>query len=273
MAAPDADRIKAALRDDARQLVDAVHAFGEIDSTNNFLRDQPPPKAGRAAAAVADHQTAGRGRNERKWLSAPDKSLCLSVAYSFADEPVQLPPLTLAAGVGVVRALGHFGVHDVKLKWPNDLVLDDGKLGGILTEAQMRPGGRVTVVIGVGLNLLPAESIEAAVDDSWVQAVTALGGAASSIDRDQLAAELVNELVDVLRTYDTHGFEEFTAAFDAIDWLRDRPITVSLPEGDVDGVAAGIDAEGALQLDAAGEIRTIVSGTISRVGEAADTDT
>ena len=97
---------------------------------------QPPPGGRPFRVAIADQQTAGRGRHYRRWVSPPGAGLYMSFAYSFEDPPENLPSLTLAIGVGVIAALQEFNIEGVSLKWPNDIVALDGKLGGILTEFQ-----------------------------------------------------------------------------------------------------------------------------------------
>ena len=91
-----------------------LEAFASIDSTNTYLLTQPGPGAGRFRVAVADRQTAGRGRHERRWMSPPESGLYLSLAYSFAAPPRQLSALTLALGVGIVRSLAVLGVRGVR---------------------------------------------------------------------------------------------------------------------------------------------------------------
>ena len=127
MSSIDATTIHDSLDRDVAARMDQLDVFDEIDSTNSYLLQQPAPGPGRHRVAVADHQTAGRGRHSREWISAPGSSLCLSVAYTFDGQPENLPGLTLAIGVAARDALSVAGVDNVLLKWPNDLVADDGK--------------------------------------------------------------------------------------------------------------------------------------------------
>ena len=86
-----------------------IEVFARIDSTNTYLMDQPAPMPGHFRVAIADHQTAGRGRRDRSWISEPGKSLCLSLSYRFVETPPDLPALTLALGVGVAECLTGIG--------------------------------------------------------------------------------------------------------------------------------------------------------------------
>jgi BirA family biotin operon repressor/biotin-[acetyl-CoA-carboxylase] ligase len=133
--------------------LEILEVFSEIESTNSYLLDQPAPPPGRFRVAVADYQTAGRGRMDRTWHSPPSSGLCLSMAYTFRQVPAKLPGLTLALGIGAVEALRRLGISGIGLKWPNDIIAHDGKLGGILTEVRNSASDSVTVVAGIGLNV------------------------------------------------------------------------------------------------------------------------
>ena len=123
-------------------------AFDEIASTNSYLMDREAPSPGQFHVALTDNQVAGRGRHGRVWQSPAGSGLALSLAYTFAAQPANLAAITLAIGVGAIEALDRVGIGGVQLKWPNDLVADDGKLGGILTETQAQPDNAIKVVTG-----------------------------------------------------------------------------------------------------------------------------
>ena len=167
MSRPDAGEIRRFLGEAALARLEELEVFARIDSTNTYLLAQAAPAPGRFRVAMADEQTAGRGRQSRRWISPPGAGLYLSLAYTFVHVPRQLPALTLALGVGVIAALESYGDAAYQLKWPNDIIARDAKLGGILTEARSTAGDGVTVVAGVGLNVdLPAD-MEALTDSTW----------------------------------------------------------------------------------------------------------
>ena len=120
-----------------------LEVFGEIDSTNSYLLNVPPPPAGRFRVAIAEHQTGGRGRMDRRWVSPAATGLCLSIAYTFTDTPSDLSCATLAVGIAIAEALEEIGILGIGLKWPNDLVFRGGKLGGILTELRSNRGSEI----------------------------------------------------------------------------------------------------------------------------------
>ena len=154
MSTAAADSIRHALSDAAAVDIECLEVFPEIESTSSFLLAQPGPPAGKARVAMAEHQMSGRGRFGRRWISPPLSGLCMSMAYTFARKPSQLPGLTLAAGIAVIDALTGLTIEGVDLKWPNDLIARDRKLGGILTEARQNRADGTTVVIGIGVEPL-----------------------------------------------------------------------------------------------------------------------
>ena len=116
-----------------------------------------------AAVVLAEHQTGGRGRRGRAWIAPPGGAICLSLAWQYPDLPADLSALSLVVGVAAVNALASLGVAGVRLKWPNDLVTADGKLGGILIEMRAEAGGPVHLVVGLGSNVMLDEAARAAV--------------------------------------------------------------------------------------------------------------
>ena len=263
----DGAAVRRALTEPTKAKLDILETFTSIASTNTHLLAQRAPGPGRFRVAIADHQTSGRGRHYRRWASPPDSGLYLSLAYSFAATPAQLPALTLALGVAVAAALASLGIDGVALKWPNDVVANDGKLGGILTEAQSGAGAGVTVVTGVGLNLDLQDRTDVGVDSGWSQRPVDLRSIAAELPkREVLAAAVVEHLFDACVRFETTGFGDFIGEWQHLDWLRGREVTVEMSARRLTGVAAGVDADGALLVDEGGEIVRVVSGSIVSVG-------
>ena len=243
-------------------------AFDEIESTNSYLMRQPGPPTGQFHIAITDNQTRGRGRHGRTWQSPPGSGLCVSIAYTFAKQPAQLSALTLAIGLGAAEALDDVGVSGVQLKWPNDLVADDGKLGGILTETQARQSGAITVVTGVGINVDLGKELDFGVETDWTRRVADLAGFTSSLpSRDELAVHVINGLCAVFAGFEDGGFERFAAGWSKRDWLRGRDLTIDTAQRQVTGVGAGIGNDGALLVDeGGGAVRRVTSGSVVMAG-------
>lgn len=259
----DAGAVRAALDAGVAARLAKLEVFTEIDSTNSRLLGAPPAP-GELDVCLAEFQTAGRGRRGRAWTAPLGSGLCLSVGWQFSGMPAGPGPLTLAVGVAVRRALERVAQITIALKWPNDLVFDERKLGGILLELAAEAHGGAHVVVGIGLNVsLPPELARSLSD--WprgaVDLKTALGRAPPP--RAVLAAALVNELAALFVDYPAHGFAAYRTEWRSADFLRGRAVRLDEPGGPLFGKAVGIDADGALLVEAAGVRRRVVAGDVS----------
>lgn len=263
----DVDGIQEPLAELTNTKLEKLEVFSSIASTNTYLMSQPPPAAGRYRVAVADHQTSGRGRHYRRWISAPGSGVYLSFAYTFPDRSTAVSGLTLAIGVGVVSALQRLGVEGVSLKWPNDIVALDGKLGGILTEVQSGDEGGITVVTGVGLNVDIAERVDFGAESDWAhRAVDLKSIMPDHPERELVVGALIDSLYLTFRRYDEAGLPVFMDDWRQHDWLHGREITVDMPDKQVTGEAAGINDDGMLLVDTAtGQVK-VLSGSIVMAG-------
>jgi len=228
------------------------------DSTNTQLLDAPAEQD--PQALLAEFQHAGRGRRGRDWISPFGANLYLSLAWSFAAWPSQLTALPLAVGVACARALQRLGLQGLRLKWPNDLMIDGRKLGGILLEHRGEGGGGCRVVIGIGLNVRMQPSQAQGVNQAWINLDEALGAAAS---RNDLAVALLEELQIMLRGYAQLGFTALKAEWQALDLVHERPVRVLMGERVLEGIALGVDEHGALVVDAAGQRHHLNGGEVS----------
>lgn len=192
-----------------------VRRFAEVDSTNRVAVDLVRAGAPDGVVVVADHQTAGRGRRGRTWESRPGTALLVSAVLRPAPALV-----TLAAGVAAAEACEETAGAGVALKWPNDLLAEDGrKLGGILTELV-----EGVAVVGLGVNL------------TWAPP----GAACLEVDRDRLLAAWLDALGrpgDVLARYRRRCM------------TLGRSVRVEGPRSTVEGVATDVDDEGRLVVD------------------------
>jgi BirA family biotin operon repressor/biotin-[acetyl-CoA-carboxylase] ligase len=264
----DADAIRQSLGELVSSRLAGFEAFPEVDSTNSYLMQQAAPAPGQIYVAITDNQTQGRGRHGRTWLSPPGSGLCLSLAYTFERQPANLSALTLALGLGVIDALESLGVTGVQLKWPNDLVAADGKLGGILTETQARRSGETSVVTGVGLNIDLGGDLDVSGESDWAGRVADLAGFADDVPRrGELAVRLIDCLGETFLEYEIGGFGRFIHKWPGRDWLLGREVTIATPQCQVSGKAAGVADDGALLVDTgAGACSRITSGSVVITG-------
>ena len=156
----------------------------------------------------------------------------------------------------------------MQLKWPNDLIAMDGKLGGILTEAQARLSGAVTVVTGIGLNVDLPERLDFGLETDWARRIVDLRTHVGEVpSREALAACLIRGLRQTFVTYEARGFAAFADRWADYDWLRGRELTIDTPQHQVTGIGAGVAADGALlvETDSVG-LQRITSGSVVMAG-------
>jgi BirA family biotin operon repressor/biotin-[acetyl-CoA-carboxylase] ligase len=235
----------------------AVEVVAETGSTNADLLARAPQLQA-PVLLVAEHQTAGRGRAGRSWLSAPGHSLTFSLAWKFDGGLHKLSGLPLAVGTALAETLGRLG-QPVQLKWPNDVLKDGDKLAGILVETAPASDGAVWAIIGIGLNLAMPDELEQQIGRP-VAAVPWL----ARMDRDALLAALLDGLSDALRQFEQTGFAGFTARWNLLHGWQGQLVTI-LDRGEVlhEGLAAGVDDAGRLLLDTESGRAAIVAGDVS----------
>ena len=260
----EADRIRSRVCAHVLQHTARIEVFTELNSTNACLLGAPAPARGNLTAALAEFQHAGRGRRGRTWNMPLGSGIGLSVGWSFAETPGNLPALSLAAGVVTRRVIKAVSGNAPALKWPNDLVWDHRKLGGILVETAARRGGSCHVVVGVGLNV--------SVDGERLQALGEHPGSAVDLEtmtnarpppRNDLAARLIEGYFEMFGTFEESGFGAYHASFREADYLRRRPVTVIDGSKHLSGTAEGVDSSGALILMTATGSHRIVSGDVT----------
>ena len=240
----DVERINALLERGGAVAAGRVHHFAQIDSTNTWLMNQTDAHA---RVCIAEWQSAGRGRRGRAWRTPRCGAVLLSIGWNLDGAAGGAAGLSLVSGLAVLDALRRLGVDAVGLKWPNDILAGGRKLGGILTELN---GARC--VIGMGVNVAPTpelspESSPAAADETPRTDLHSLG---FGVDRDQLAAELILAHCDYLRRFCASGLAAFVDQWNAAHAYRGRAVTVRLGAESFRGIARGIDADGALLIDA-----------------------
>ena len=210
------------------------------------------------ALCVAHFQTKGRGRQGRSWVNRQGECLMFSLGWAFDKPQYELGSLALVVALACRRALADIGL-DVKIKWPNDLVVANDKLAGILIETA-RVENKTVAVIGIGINfVLPNEVENATSVQALFQTASKQGVSVKTLLNAVLA-----QLDALLNEYAQNGFASCVGEYDAANRDTDRPVLL-LQEGRVvhEGVVKGVDAQGALRLLTDKGEKTIVSGEIS----------
>jgi BirA family biotin operon repressor/biotin-[acetyl-CoA-carboxylase] ligase len=257
----DADYIRASIKGSLSTHLDCVEVFQKIDSTNDYLLNMRSPSAGQARVAIAESQSAGRGRRGKFWQSPRDSGIYLSFAYTFADIPANLSSLTLAVGISVVRSLEKLGIAGLALKWPNDIVADGGKVGGILTETVASRNAASAVVVGIGLNVDLSLADSIAGDLNYPEGATDLKSCTSKLpNKGTICIALIESLFECVVRYEAKGFAPFLQQWRRLDWLLGRQVEVN--GGEMTGTANGIDDDGALIVNAGGANQRVISGSV-----------
>ncbi|HKT72038.1 MAG TPA: biotin--[acetyl-CoA-carboxylase] ligase [Steroidobacteraceae bacterium] len=259
----DARSIHELLPRACRDRVARLDVEWEVSSTNTLLLDRPNPRNGSSEVLLAEYQTAGRGRRGRAWMAPPGGAICLSLSWTFREVPAELGALGLVIGVCALRALARLGLANVRLKWPNDLLVEDRKLAGVLIELRAESGGPACVVIGVGVNVALGDPSLDRIARTGVQATDLVSAGLARPDRNAIAAELIAAFLRGLADFETVGSKSFMEEWRSADALRGRPVTVQGPDGAARGIARGIDLHGALLVETPEGLRRFISGDVS----------
>jgi BirA family biotin operon repressor/biotin-[acetyl-CoA-carboxylase] ligase len=254
----DAERIRGALRTPE---VFHLNVFDSGASSNSALLQSAAQGAPGGTVLALEWQSAGRGRMGRIWHSGLGNALTFSLLWRFECGIAALSGLSLAVGIAMMRVLRELGVKEVGLKWPNDVVDGQGKLAGILIEAQGDMLGPSAVVIGIGLNLrLPemvAQQIGQPVSDlARVMAVMP--------ERNRLLALLLQALADVLAEFTQRGFVGLRDEWERYHLYQGRKVCMSLPDGSRPvGIVRGVTDDGALRVETQHGVQVFNAGEIS----------
>lgn len=253
----DGPAISAKLTSEASQRLGRLSCFEELDSTNQYLLSE---RAACGDVCMAERQSAGRGRRGRSWSSPFGQNLYLSLRWHYEQGVAALEGLSLAIGVVIVEVLAQeFGVAGLRLKWPNDLLLNDRKLGGVLVEVGGDLTGDCFAVVGVGLNVSMSRAAALAIDQPWADLLQA----GHSVDRNELSAKLISALLPALGNYPQDGFRCYRSR-----WLRhaaflDQQINLTTPGKSFSGVMCGVDEGGGLVVKINGQEQVFAGGEVS----------
>lgn len=249
----------------ATSLLNALIIEAQTTSTNQVLLDAVRNGLGHGQVCLAEQQTAGRGRRGRSWISPYAANIYLSAGWRFTQGVTALEGLSLAVGVAVCSALESLGYRQLQLKWPNDVLLRERKLAGILIELAGDVSGECFVIVGIGLNVRMPELSGDAIDQPWIDLASENSGV---IDRNQLVAALINELLPMLSDFESDGFAVWKSAWEARNAFLGRPVRLITPASTTEGIMLGVSDSGGVRLNVNGEEELFLGGEISlRSGE------
>ena len=248
----EADFIRSQIGDDS------VTVLPVIDSTNQYLLDRIATLRS-GDACIAEYQQAGRGRRGRKWFSPFGANLYLSMYWRLEQGPAAAIGLSLVIGIVMAEVLQSLGADNVRVKWPNDLYLNDRKLAGILVELTGKTGDAAQIVIGAGINLAMRRIEEDIVNQGWIN----LQEAGIAINRNTLAVRLIKELRAALALFEQEGLSPWLTRWEKLDNFIHRPVKLIIGDKEIFGISRGIGPQGALLLEQDGEIKPWMGGEIS----------
>ena len=239
----DSSLIRSALSRSASAWLRGLQIYRVIGSTNAVLMEMAAENGVDGQVRLAELQSQGRGRRGRNWYSPFGANLALSMGFGARREASELGGLSLVVGLALLDALERQGIAGLALKWPNDLLREGAKLGGILIEVANTPHG-IELVIGVGLNIRLPAAIRATLD----QSVADIEGAGISVDRNLLAASIVSSIHEFVDEFQQHGFAPFCEVFNSRHYFHRAECQMLQGSVTESGWVEGVTKQGALVL-------------------------
>ncbi|MBY8946871.1 bifunctional biotin--[acetyl-CoA-carboxylase] ligase/biotin operon repressor BirA [Pseudomonas sp. SH10-3B] len=235
-----------------------IQIYNSIDSTNAEALRLVGGKCTAPFLVLAEQQTAGRGRRGRKWVSPFAQNVYYSLLLRVEDGLRQLEGLSLVVGLAVMQALRESGVQGAALKWPNDVLVGQKKIAGVLLELVGDPADICHVVLGIGINVNMQKADE--VDQQWTSVQLETG---SSVDRNSLVARLGLQLKSYLDRHRSLGFAAFQEEWESGHAWQGKAVSLIAGVNQVDGVVLGVDGHGALRLSVGGAEKIYSGGELS----------
>lgn len=240
-----------------------VQLLPVVDSTNDWVLQKVRAGAKLPLACFAEQQTQGRGRRGKTWITPAAATITMSLAWPFELPVRDIGALSLVMGIAVVRALEDAGLGQVQLKWPNDVLVANKKIAGILIETANLAADRCVAVIGVGLNFHLPDTLVEQPDQPWTDIRSQLTTGVD-VNRSQLAGSLLRHCVALCQRYPLDRGDLITGFLEKYDAFGNQAVTVSLESGEqLSGVACGVTPDGEIRILIEGKERLFNSAEIS----------
>ncbi|MFT5451558.1 MAG: BirA family biotin operon repressor/biotin-[acetyl-CoA-carboxylase] ligase [Enterobacterales bacterium] len=258
MEALNYDEIIKGLAQNDQQSIE-LEIYQTLSSTNTYLLEKT--LLSDTNICFAESQTAGRGRRGKEWVS-PDKSnLYFSIARLFTMNSSALSGLSLVIGITVAETLQQYCEQKIGVKWPNDLLVDNKKLSGILIEIKNQNDGICKVVIGIGINIDMTSDEAESIDRPYINFKQC--DLHKPLLQNELASNLLNNLLSTLEIFNNLGFKAFIEQWNALDVWLNKPVILTVGDKEIEGIHNGIDITGGLILNVDGERSIWTSGEVS----------
>ncbi len=252
--------IKKELSPTARQCCNELAVLFKTESTSSYLFNRLGSEKSHGNVVLAEYQSSGRGRRGNQWVSPLASGVCVSVAWHFDVAPNALGLLSLYMGVATARTLSTLGVDEISLKWPNDIVINNKKLGGILLELRGEASGPVDVIIGIGVNYDLPEFALADID----KAVTDICSLTKKrLSRNKIASTLLSNVFEILQDLQSGISSSLLDEWRQYDQSVGRRAKLILPGKEIEGILKGVDNQGSLLMIVDGQLKSFTSGEVS----------
>ena len=255
----EAERIINNLKKHILDYLPEIYISEKTASTNDDAKVYLPKQSSELSIHLTEQQEAGKGRNGKKWVSPKGKNIYLSLGWKSPLKYSELDGLSLSVGSILATVLNKKANNSIKIKWPNDLMINQKKISGILIET-IEIEGQVGIVIGIGINVHMSQEDGKDIDQSWV----ALDEASRDInDRNLLVAMLLNELFNLIKIFPKEGFKAFKSEFESLDLLNGKVCKVTSDDTDKVVEVIGVSDSGELLVKENSEYLTLRYGEVS----------
>ena len=237
-----------------------LHICFSTGSTNDLVKKYSTDEPGSMAFCLAEHQTSGRGRRGRSWISPFGSTISMSMSWHAGEGTASLEGLSLAIGLAALKALEACGARGVELKWPNDLLWQGRKLSGILLEVHGDPTGECEVIIGIGINIKLSDEQLANIGQPAVDLHRVCGKAVS---RNAVVSHLINTLSHVLDGFGHGGFALFREQWSDYDAFKGQQVAIEAAGRKEKGLNLGVNDQGGLVIETESGIKVFNGGEVS----------
>lgn len=249
---------KCAIQQSLTHVID-IDIFESLPSTNDYLKSFK--RLTQPKICLAEQQTHGKGRLNREWYSPFGQNIYFSCLYFMERDISELAGLSLIVSLAVIKLLNQYYIPNTHVKWPNDILFQQCKLSGSLIEVEAESHGICRIIIGIGININMLSADDNNINQKWtsLRAITK-----NYFDRNKICALLIEILLIYLKKFEHFGFETFIQEWQAVDFLRDKQLSLKCGQREFKGLARGINHLGNLLLEVDhGIIKTFSSGDTS----------
>ncbi|MBD3610111.1 MAG: bifunctional biotin--[acetyl-CoA-carboxylase] ligase/biotin operon repressor BirA [Gammaproteobacteria bacterium] len=237
-----------------------IEVHQSLDSTNSYLLEQAKNGAENGSVCLAELQTAGRGRRGRQWISPIATNIYMSYLWRTQMAPAAVACGSLICALTVTQALNALGVEGIGVKWPNDVIVQQRKLAGILLEMTGEAYAEQAVVIGIGVNLAMPDEAASAIDQPWIDLSSLTE---QKLSRNQIVAKILLQLRANLEQFEREGMQAYLETWNKMDQYAGQEVELHFPQQVITGKVQGIDQYGSLLLQTSEGVKAYQSGEVS----------